>query len=436
MESLNPWAEDYHERLYEIYRWYRENAPVHWEGEPLPSTQGSWYLFRYADVNMVLKDPRFVREYSSVFPESAESTPEPDPTSSADQPPTQPPDTHPAGTDLQPTTHLASQPLTFWDMASRWMLFRDPPDHTRLRRLVNKAFTPRAVESVVPRVKDIALELLQPGLKDGGMDLIEAFAFPLPVIVIAEMLGVPPQDRTKFRSWSNAMAAALDSYWTEEIFQRASQATGEIWEYLTHIIEERRKNLGSDLLSALINARENDDRLSEDELVAMAILLLVAGHETTVNLVGNGTLALLQHPDQMELLRREPRRAPQAVEELLRYDAPVQMTSRFAATNVPLGNHVIRKGDNVVAVIGAANRDPEVNPNPDRLDITRTEIHHLGFGGGIHYCVGAPLARREAQIALTTLLAEAPSLRLACDKPTWRPGAVFRGLQSLPVKIG
>src|SRR5690606_17796033 len=287
-----------------------------------------------------------------------------------------------------------------------WMLFRDPPDHTRLRRLVNKAFTPRAVESVVPRVKDIALELLQPGLKDGGMDLIEAFAFPLPVIVIAEMLGVPPQDRTKFRSWSNAMAAALDSYWTEEIFQRASQATGEIWEYLTHIIEERRKNLGADLLSALINARENDDRLSEDELVAMAILLLVAGHETTVNLVGNGTLALLQHPDQMELLRREPRRAPQAVEELLRYDAPVQMTSRFAATDVPLGGHVIRKGDNVVAVIGAANRDPEVNPNPDRLDITRTEIHHLGFGGGIHYCVGAPLARREAQIALTTLLAE------------------------------
>src|SRR5690606_4932186 len=144
------------------------------------STQGSWYLFRYADVNMVLKDPRFVREYSSVFPESAESTPEPDPTSSADQPPTQPPDKHPAGTDLQPTTHLASQPLTFWDMASRWMLFRDPPDHTRLRSLVNKAFTPRAVESVVPRVKDIALELHQPGLKDGGMDLIEAFAFPLP----------------------------------------------------------------------------------------------------------------------------------------------------------------------------------------------------------------------------------------------------------------
>jgi len=430
MEPLNPWTEGFHERLYDIYRDYRENRPVHWEGEPLPSTRGSWYLFRYADVSAVLKDSRFVKSLATVFPEKAGAPTEPapaaaDPTAAAES-------THPAPDALA----RAPRPVTFGDMASQWILFRDPPDHTRLRRLVNVAFTPRAVMSYSSRVEQIAGELLRPALRDGGMDLIADFAFPLPVIVIAEMLGVPAEDRGKFRVWSNAMAAALDTEWNEEIDRRAAQATGEIWEYLTRIIEKRRENPGADLLSALIAARDQGDRLSEDELVAMAILLLVAGHETTVNLIGNGMLALLQHPGQMELLQREPQRAAQAVEELLRYDAPVQMTSRFAAVDVELGGHVIRKGDNVVVVIGSANRDPEVHPDPDRLDITRQAIHHLGFGGGIHYCLGAPLARREGQIALTTLLKETPTLRMACDKPSWRPGMVFRGPQNLPVEIG
>lgn len=432
MQLLDPWAEDYHERLYEIYHWYRENDPVHWEGQPLPSTEGSWYLFRYADVNLVLKDPRFVREHATVFPDSLHPVAQ----HHEGQTQEQFQQSHDAVQSQQHPSTPSGRPATFWEMASRWMLFRDPPDHTRLRRLVNKAFTPRAIEGFAPRVEEIAQELLRPGLKDGGMDLVDAYAFPLPVIVIAEMLGVPAEDRAKFRSWSNAMAAAMDSYWTEEIAERASMATGEIWEYLTHIIEKRRQDPGSDLLSALISARENDDRLSEDELVAMAILLLVAGHETTVNLIGNGTLALLRHLDQMELLRHEPSRAAQAVEELLRYDAPVQMTSRLAAVDMTLGDKLIRKGDNVAVFIGAANRDPEANPDPDRLDITREEIHHLGFGGGIHYCVGAPLARREAQIALTTLLRKAPKIRLASATPTWRRGVVFRGLQSLPVEIG
>lgn len=430
MGPLDPQAEGYHDHLYDIYREYRNRRPIHWEGEPLPSTRGSWYLFRHADVNKVLKDPRFVRSLATVFPEKAGMPAEPAPAGA---------DPAIASESTQPAPQAlpeAPRPLTFWDMASQWMLLRDPPDHTRLRRLVNAAFTPRAVMSYASRVEEIARELLQPALRDGGMDLIAAFAFPLPVIVIAEMLGVPAEDRGKFRTWSNAMAAALDAEWNEEIDRRAAQATGEIWEYLTRVIEQRRANPGSDLLSALIEVRDQGDRLSEDELVAMAILLLVAGHETTVNLIGNGTLALLQHPDQLELLRREPERAAQAVEELLRYDAPVQMTSRFAAVDVELDGHTIRKGDNVVVVIGSANRDPEVNPDPDRLDITRQEIHHLAFGGGIHYCLGAPLARREGQIALTTLLKEAPILRMACDKPAWRPGMVFRGLHSLPVEIG
>src|SRR5690606_13397304 len=197
-----------------------------------------------------------------------------------------------------------------------------------------------------------------------GMDLIADFAFPLPVIVIAEMLGVPAEDRGKFRVWSNAMAAALDTEWNEEIDRRAAQATREIWEYLTRIIEKRREHPGADLPSALIAARDQGDRLRADEPVAMASRLLVAGAPSTVHLIGNGTLGPLQHPGPMEHLPRGPQRAAQAVEELLRYDAPVQMTSRFAAVDVELGGHVIRKGDNVVVVIGSANRDPEVHPDP------------------------------------------------------------------------
>jgi len=415
MQPFNPLGPGYHERLYEIYREYRENDPVHCAGELQPSGQASWFLFRYADVNLVLKDPRFVREWTTVFPETAQPSPAADPAGAA-----QPPRT----------------PASFHDMADRWMLLRDPPDHTRLRRLVNKAFTPKTVERLVPRVAEIAHELLQPGLKDGGMDLIEAYAFPLPVIVIAEMLGVPAADRPKFRAWSNALAAALDMYWTEEVARRAADATGEIWEYMSRIILERRRNPGPDLLSALIHAHDQGDRLSEEELIAMAILLLVAGHETTVNLIGNGTLALLTHPDQMELLRRQPWRAAQAVEELLRYDPPVQMTARIVAEDVAFGDKLIRKGDLVTAVIGSANRDPEANADPDGLDITREEVRHMAFGGGIHYCVGAPLARREAQIALVALLKEAPALRLACESPLWRPTVLFRGLASLPVALG
>lgn len=407
MQPFSPWTPGYQERLYEIYREYRERDPVHWCPQPDP---GVWYVFDYAGASFVLKDPRFVREYASVYPESrAEGS----------------------GQAVAPP----DPPATFWQMASQWMLFRDPPDHTRLRRLVNKAFVPRVVEGLSSRIEQIARELLRPALQEGGMDLIAGYAFPLPVIVIAELLGVPAADRWKFRTWSGAMVAAMDEYVDEEVAERASAATGQIWEYLKHIISERRRDPGDDLLSALIRARESGDRLSEQELVAMAVLLLVAGHETTVNLIGNGAYALLQYPDQLALLRRESQRAPQAVEELLRYDAPVQMTSRLAAADVPLGEKLIRRGQEVRVMIGAANRDPKVNPFPDRLDIAREAVHHLGFGGGIHYCLGAPLARREAQIALTTLLEMAPGLRLWGEAPRYRRGVVFRGLQSLPVSL-
>lgn len=416
MQQFNPWEPGFIDDPYPTYQYFRENDPVHWNGEPFPSTSGAWCLFRHADINAVLKDPRFVREYGNVFPDTKPPVPvEPD-------------------EQLDPAPPPQSS-VSFWHMAGQWMLFRDPPDHTRLRGLVNKAFTPRVVEGYANRVEAIALELLAPALKDGGMDLIEAFAFPLPVIVIAEMLGVPASDRQKFKSWSNSMAAAMDVFISEEVINKANQATAEISEYLADIIEKRRRDPGDDLLSALISAREKDDRLSEQELVAMAILLLVAGHETTVNLIGNGSLALLKHPDQLALLKSDLSLAPQAVEELLRYDAPVQATTRRAAGDVTIGGKTIRHGDEVIVYLGAANRDPAVYDDPDDLDIRRQGIRHLSFGGGIHYCVGAPLARREGQIALTTLLANVPSMRLLQDEPKYRPGLVFRGLKALPVSF-
>lgn len=410
MEPFNPLVEGYHERLYEIYRQYREKDPVHWCGDS-SSTLSGWCVFRYTDVNFVLKDSRFVREYAKAIGEERQSE-------------------VPVRTDEAP-----SQPPSFWQMASQWMLFRDPPDHTRLRRLVNKAFVPRVVEGLADRIEAIARELLQAARREGGMDLIADYAFPLPVIVIAELLGIPAEDRQKLREWSNAMMTAINGGVTEEQAQEASRSTAEISEYLGYIIEKRRKEPAADLLSGLIRAREKEDRLSEQELVAMAILLLVAGHETTVNLIGNGAFALLNHPDQMALLKREPARATNAVEEILRFDAPIQATSRFAATDVTLGGKLIRRGDEVFVMIGSANRDPKINADPDRFDITREEIHHLGFGGGIHYCLGAPLARLEGKIALTTLLSETSTVRLAGEEPVYREGMVSRGLVSLPVEL-
>lgn len=429
MQSFNPLVEGYQDHLYEIYRHFREKDPVHRASEGSPS-MGAWYLFRYSDVSFVLKDPRFVREYAVAVGSAAETVETSAATSAA--PSAQ---SGSLGSAEVESELPAFQPVSFWQMAGQWMLFRDPPDHTRLRQLVNKAFVPRVVEGLSGRIQEIANELVQPALRDGGMDLIADFAFPLPVTVIAELLGIPAQDRAKLRTWSNALMAAINGLVTEQTMNAANQATAELSEYLAHVIAQRRREPADDLLTGLIQAREKEDRLSEQELVAMAILLLVAGHETTVNLIGNGVHALIHHPEQMLLLRREPGWAANAVEEILRYDAPVQMTTRFAAADLIVGGKRIRRGDDVVVVIGSANRDPEVNEDPDRFDVTRQQIRHLGFGGGIHYCLGAPLARLEGRIALTTLLSQATTIRLAEDRPIYREGMVNRGFVRLPVEL-
>jgi cytochrome P450 len=318
------------------------------------------------------------------------------------------------------------------------MLDRDPPDHTRLRGLVSKAFTPRALEKLRPGIQQIVDALLDQVAGRGSMDLIEEFAYPLPVRVICEMLGVPVQDHERFKAWGLDIARGLDAIMLppdSEVGQRSVSGRRALAEYFRELIAERRAAPRDDMLSALIAAEEAGDKLNEEELLATCILLLVAGHETTVNLIGNGTLALLRHPAELRKLRDHPGLIGSAVEELLRFDGPVQRTARIPSEDITIGGQTIGKGELVMPFLGAADRDPAQFPDPDRLDLTRTDNRHIAFGMGIHFCLGAPLARMEGQIAIKTLLARLPRLTLATDRPRFRQSLTLRGLQALPVSF-
>jgi cytochrome P450 len=357
---------------------------------------------RYEDVAAVLKDERFVKDWRNALTSEqlAQMPPIPE----------------------------VMKPL------SRNMLDTDPPDHERLRGLVSKAFTPRLVAQMRGHVQAIADTLLDAVQDKGEMDLLDDYAFPLPITVIAELLGVPAEDQNRFREWSDAAVSgnATPEY-TEKVLIPYMQA---FTDYLRVMFEEKRKNPKGDLVSALVQAEEAADKLGEDELLAMVFLLLIAGHETTVNLSGNGVLALLQHTNQLQKLRSDPSLIKPAVEELLRYDGPVETsTERFAREDVAIGQTVISKGEMVMAVIAAADHDPQRFPDPDTLGITRTDNKHLTVGKGIRFCLGAPLARMEGQIAIGTLLRRMPNLRLkdAPESLTWRPGLVLCGLKGLPV---
>jgi cytochrome P450 len=323
----------------------------------------------------------------------------------------------------------------FLDVAGRPFLFLDPPDHTRLRRLVSKAFTPRVVETLRPRIQQIVDELLDAVAEKGSFEVIEDLAYPVPVVVISEMLGVPPGDHETFRGWSRELAQALDPnpFIDAETVRRRLAAIESFDEYFRRLIAERKKEPRDDLLSALIAAEEEGDRLTEPELLSTARLILIAGHETTVNLIGNGTLALLRHPDQLRLLRDDPSLAKSAVEEVLRYDPPVQYTGRIAVEEVEVAGAQFKPGQSVVTLIGAANRDPAQFEDPERFDITRDDDRHLAFGFGIHYCLGAPLARVEGQIALSALVRRFDGLELLVDRPEYGKNIVLRGLAALPV---
>jgi pimeloyl-[acyl-carrier protein] synthase len=392
--TFNPMDPTFVADPYPTYRQLRTEDPVH------HSPLGFWVLTRYDDVVAALRDPRLAKEAIAAFVAARFGAPVP--------------------------------------IMGLSMLDRDPPDHTRLRRLVSTAFTPRVVEGLRPRVQQIVDGLIARAREKGSMDLIEEFAYPIPVNVICEMLGVPVEDHERFKGWSLDIARGLDSILLppdSDVPKRSVASRTALAAYFRELIAKRRASPRADLLSGLIAAEEAGDKLSENELLATCILLLIAGHETTVNLIGNGTLALLRHPDQLRRLRDNPALIGTAVEELLRFDGPVQRTARIPSEDVVIDGRTIAKGEMVMPFIGAADRDPVQFPDPDRLDIGRTDNRHIAFGWGIHFCLGAPLARVEGQIAINTLVQRLPKLALATDTPQFRESLTLRGLASLPVQF-
>ena len=323
------------------------------------------------------------------------------------------------------------------DAVSAWMLFVDPPSHTRLRGLVNKAFTPRMVENMHARIQELVDELLDAVQRNGRMDVIADLAAPLPGTVISDMLGVPTEDQPQFQKWSNDIAAGITGTSTvgtqAERYVIAQQSFFELSDYFRGIVAELRERPRDNLLSALVQAEEAGDRLTEEELFANCVFLLFAGHETTTNLIGNGLLALMQNPEHLDKLRSDPTLIVSAVEELLRYTSPVQKLSRQATEDMEIDGRHIGRGDVVSFCYAAANRDPAQFEDPNTLDITRSENRHLAFAHGLHYCLGAALARIEGQIAFNTVLRRMPQIRLDTDELEWNPSFILRGLKSLPV---
>jgi cytochrome P450 len=370
----------------------------------LPGKLDAWLITRYDDVFQALKDERLVKNKLTALTAEQQRK--------------------------QPWIPKSFQPLT------RNMLDLDAPDHTRLRALVHKAFTPRLVESMRERVQSVTAGLLNMAKRRSRMDLIRDYALPLPTTIIADMLGVPAGERRQFHRWSSAIVSMNFSKWS---MLKAIPNVRSFLGYIRKLVRLRREHPRDDLLSALVSAEETGQQLSEDELVAMVFLLLVAGHETTVNLIGNGTLALLLHSHEMGRLRDDPALIKTAVEELLRYESPLETaTERYAREDLVVAGHSIPRGALVFAVLASANRDQHQFERPDTLDITRTDNRHLAFGQGVHYCLGAPLARLEGQIAINALLRQFPKLKLAVLPETlrWRRGIVLRGLEALPCLHG
>ena len=383
---------------YAYYARLRAEAPVH--PVRLPNGHVVWLVSRYDDVVALLKDPRLVKDQRR-----AEGS--------------------------KPFSRLPGV-LGFLQAIERNMLDVDAPDHTRLRGLVHLAFTPRLVERMTVRVESLADELLRKALSAGSMDLVSAYALPIPATVIAEMLGIPPADQGRFHKWSSAVVASTAG----PNLLRVLPAIWRFVRYIRQVIALKRAKPEDDLISALVQAEDAGERLREDELVAMVFLLVVAGHETTVNLIGNGALALLQFPEELARLRDDPSFDASGVEELLRFYSPVEVsTERYAREAFQVASVTIPRGSLVYGVLSSANRDETQFERPNVLDLGREKNRHLAFGQGIHYCLGAPLARLEGQIALRKLLTRCPSLRLAVPESTlcWRKGLNLRGLEALPV---
>jgi cytochrome P450 len=344
------------------------------------------------------------------------------------------------GTEIEDTsTGIFSDAGTrrgeFLETSKHNMLLSDPPDHTRLRRLVSRSFTPRQIERLRPAVHGLVDRLLEILAEEGETDFMARFALPLPMAVIGELVGVPEAERAELQPYVRAAAKGIEPVLSPEETDAAIEALAFLGGYFTQLLEERRKDPRDDLLSALVQARESDDRLTDEEIASTAILLFAAGFETTTNLLGNGLLALLTHPDQLADWRRHPEIAPSAVEELLRFDSPVQFNLRAALEPADLLGEPLVRGDRIVVLQGAANRDPARFERPDDLDLRRADNTPLSFGWGIHHCIGAPLARLEGEIAFNALLSRFPTVELASDEPHWRASFTLRGLLELPLRV-
>ncbi|WP_407636412.1 cytochrome P450 family protein [Fictibacillus gelatini] len=391
---------EYKSDPYGTLAYYREHDPVHaFQLERFD--RPAWLITRYSDAVALLKDTRVTKDFRKLMSE-------------------------------EQLNEFNSIPEM--ELISNHMLAKDPPDHTRLRTLVHKAFTPKMISDLRGRIQEIANELLDKMAMKQEVDLLNEYAFPLPMTVISEMLGIPEKDREQFRMWSNVIIDVSN----KEEQQEANPYIKEFVNYLEKLIEERKERPQSDLVSGLALVEEEGEKLTKNELYSMIFLLIIAGHETTVNLIGNGTLALLEHPDQLEKLRAQPELIQTAVEELLRYTNPVEFaTFRMANEDFDLHGKKIKKGDAIMIGIASANRDPSCFENPDSLDLTRKSNQHIAFGFGIHYCLGAPLARLEGQIAINSLIQRFPEMCLnaSIEELKWRSSLILRGLVELPVKL-
>jgi cytochrome P450 len=421
---VNLQREEIRANPYPFYEQLRNQDPIHWDEE-----LGFWVLTRYADIDSLYTDERFSRAQGLMrnFERLAESEQR----------------------IVEPVYHSFSKTV----------FYADPPYHTHLRGLMNHAFTPRRVERLRPYIEKTVNELLDAAREKPEMDVVHDLAYPLPVMVIAELLGLPASDRDRFKKWSDDLFASLGTVRDKPqwLLEQAMQSLNEMTEYVKDLSRKRRASPQDDLLTALlavteeeecphshgsfsihatgelVGAQEAASTLTEEELVSNINILLSTGHETTTHLIGNGLLALLQHPDQMQRLQSQPRYLASAIEEMLRYDNPVQITYRSALADANIHGRLIRKGDLVNSILGSANRDPRRFTDPDRFDITRNEGRHLGFGIGIHFCIGAPLVRLEAEIVFETILRRFPGIRLAAESLQWQEHPIFRGLKFLPV---
>ncbi|WP_026696144.1 cytochrome P450 family protein [Peribacillus kribbensis] len=377
---------------YPAYTELRETEPVY--HLTFPDGYSGWMITKYEDAVEVLKDSRFIKDFSK----------------------------------------LTGGHMDHESIFTHNMLFADPPDHKRLRGLAQKAFTPAMISKMRERIQEITDELLEDLTGRETVNLIDDFAFPLPIIVICEMLGVPSEDRDKFRIWSNALIEGSAGEYAENISEHMNNFT----QYLGNWFARTRENPGHDLINQLVAAEDQGEQMTEKELYGVVSLLIIAGHETTVNLIGNTVLSLLEHPDQFTLLKDQPELIQKAIEESLRFNGPVEFsTSRWAGEDLEFRGKMMTKGELVIVALNSANHDPEKFDDPDLFDITREKSPHLAFGKGIHLCLGAPLARLEGEIAISSLIRKFPDMQLAIDKDQleWRPGMIVRGVKEIPLKV-